>query len=190
MTGGRSLHKTVLTLAVLLALSAGACSDGPAPPAAAKPDTNCGIPSATDKRFDPASVPAAFSLDGEGEIERVVESTDGYTAVVALPRSIEGAYEGYRETLPRAGYDIVGEDFEGFEAELYLRHTAGNASLQLRKTTCADTVATSSPARAIVVAPTVIRSRSMNPSNVVAKRHGRIHPPQLSKLPQREVGRG
>lgn len=100
---------------------------------------HCGLPS-PEPGTDATEVPPEFLLQGDAEVRRV--HTEGKLLVVALnlPMPVAEAYERYQEALDRPDYEVITEDFEGFEFELYLRQTEHDrlVAVQVRRPLCEE----------------------------------------------------
>ncbi|HEX2294280.1 MAG TPA: hypothetical protein VHN37_03115 [Actinomycetota bacterium] len=128
----------VRVVAASLALLAGlACAGGDGDGSAAPAD--CGVPT-PDPRADPALLPQPFLLDGDAEVASAGRRRGGVTAVLSTPLSVQDAVPVYRKAIGRAGFEIVGEDNEGFEAELYFKQGERLGAIQLRRTLCDDVI--------------------------------------------------
>lgn len=128
----------ILVGVMVLALSA-SCSDGQGapPPSRAAPTPTCGLPKA---QMDPdiERLPPELILGGD-----VLRSHPGPgldTTLIVHEGTVEGLQDAYREVAPRAGLEVVQEDFEGFEAELYVRSGDELGMIQLRETGCEGTI--------------------------------------------------
>jgi hypothetical protein len=58
--------------------------------------------------------------------------------VLNIRMSVQDALPLYKRAIARAGFELVGEDNEGFEAELYLKRGKELGSLQIRTSVCSD----------------------------------------------------
>jgi hypothetical protein len=121
-----------LAAALLLLILAGACSDGGAEPAA-----GCGLPS-PDPAAKPSLIPQELLLDGDAEVASANRRKGGVTGVLNIQMSVQDAFPIYKKAVERAGFELVGEDNEGFEAELYLKRGKELGSLQIRTSVCED----------------------------------------------------
>jgi hypothetical protein len=118
------------------ALVASGCSeeepaDDPTIPA------QCGLPT-PDLGVDASVVADAFLLGGDAEVTKTDKSKRGTIAALNVPYSVSEAFSRYSESVKRDGYQIVDDDFEGFEAELYLRKDDDLGAVQIRRSTCND----------------------------------------------------
>jgi hypothetical protein len=62
----------------------------------------------------------------------------GVTGVLNIQMSVQDAFPVYKKAVAQAGFELVAEDNEGFEAELYLRRGKELGSLQIRTSVCED----------------------------------------------------
>lgn len=115
-------------------MAATACNggdDGDAVPA------DCGVPTP-----DPAAktelVPEDFLLGGDAGVASAGRRRGGVTAVLSVELSVQDALPVYKKAIDRAGFELVGEDNEGFEAELYMKRGERLGALQIRRTLCDD----------------------------------------------------
>ncbi len=60
------------------------------------------------------------------------------TATILLPQGMDVAYQALLQAAPKAGYQIAFSEFEGFDAEIYLRNDAGLSKFRLRPSSCPD----------------------------------------------------
>lgn len=100
---------------------------------------DCGLPS-PKPGTDPTRVPPEFLLGGDAEVRRV--HSEGKLLVVALnlPMTVAEAYERYKSALDRPEYEIITEDFEGFEFEIYLQQVEHDrlVAVQVRRPLCEE----------------------------------------------------
>ncbi|MDQ3958684.1 MAG: hypothetical protein M3273_10220 [Actinomycetota bacterium] len=98
---------------------------------------DCGLPSP-----DPAAraglIPAPFLLDGEALVATASRRKGGVTGVLNIRLSVADAFPIYKKAIRRAGFELVGEDNEGFEAELYMKRGKELGALQIRTSLCED----------------------------------------------------
>jgi hypothetical protein len=97
----------------------------------------CGLPT-PDPGADASVVADAFLLGGDAEVTKTDKSKRGTIAALNVPYSVSEAFSRYSEAVRRDGYQIVDDDFEGFEAELYLRKDDDLGAVQIRRSTCND----------------------------------------------------
>lgn len=112
-----------------------ACSDAegdgaqPFPPRCALPTPEPGT--------EASEVPRPFVLDGV-EVVNVHQTKDRLTVALNNPRSVSSSFEAYKKAAKRAGFEVVGEDNEGFEAEVYLQRGDELGSIQIRTSRCSE----------------------------------------------------
>ena len=112
------------------------CSDEKARTTA---EPNCSLPTpAGDVETD--LVAEAFLLGGDAEVAVTEARRDRLIATLNVSRDVQGALTGYRSAVRNAGYKVLQEDNEGFEAELYLQRGEELAVLQIRSSACEDKV--------------------------------------------------
>lgn len=95
--------------------------------------SSCGEPK-VEETVRAELVPEELTLGGRvastGRVKRAV------SAVVILDHSVKSGYEAYLQQVGGASYEVIGSDFEGFEAEVYLKKGEGVSLVQLRRTNC------------------------------------------------------
>ncbi|MFN2587595.1 MAG: hypothetical protein ABR613_05720 [Actinomycetota bacterium] len=129
MRGERA--RPLAAVLLLLLLLAGACRDGGGEAA------DCGLPT-PDPAARAALIPPELLLDGDAEVASAGRRKGGITGVLNIRMSVQDAFPLYKEAIARAGFELVGEDNEGFEAELYLKRGRELGSLQIRTSVCED----------------------------------------------------
>lgn len=102
---------------------------------AAPPD--CGLPS-PDPKARADLIPPEFLLDGRAEVATAGRRKGGVTAALNIRLSVQDALPLYRKAVARGGFEIVGEDNEGFEAEVYIRQGERLGQVQIRRSLCED----------------------------------------------------
>lgn len=116
----------------LLVLGA-ACNGGDG---SAAPE-DCGLPTP-----DPAAradlIPEELLLDGRAEVTTAARRKGGVTAALNLPLSVQDALPLYRKAIGSARFEIVGQDNEGFEAEIYIKQGKRLGQVQIRRSLCED----------------------------------------------------
>ena len=123
-----------LRIAVAAALVVGAACNGG--DGSALPD-DCGLPT-REPRARPELIPAEFLLDGRAEVASAARRKGGVTGVLTIRMSVQDGLPLYRRAAGDAGFEIVGEDNEGFEAELYIRRRKQLGQVQIRTSVCRD----------------------------------------------------
>jgi len=121
---------------LVLALFAGC--EAERPKAAGPPDYEaCGLP-AVHPKTDPAKVPEPYLLGGDAEVSRTEVEQGRLIASLSVPYSVNDAFPRFKEAIGETTFEVLQEDNEGFEAELYLRDGKRLGSLQIRSSTCSD----------------------------------------------------
>jgi hypothetical protein len=128
--------KALIAGVLAAALVASGCSEEEPAGDQAIP-TRCGLPT-PDAGVDASVVADAFLLGGDAEVTKTDKSKRGTIAALNVPYSVSEAFSRYSESVKRDGYEIVDDDFEGFEAELYLRKDDDLGAVQIRRSTCND----------------------------------------------------
>jgi hypothetical protein len=110
--------------------------------AACQPDRevvgrDCGLPTPAPG-LDPSTIPAPLLLGGRAKPTLIERRADGFTAALNVQMSVGEALEAYRTAVAEAGRRIVGEDNEGFEAELFVRRGDELGMVQVRRSVCDD----------------------------------------------------
>ena len=95
----------------------------------------CGLPTPQPNQ-DAGRVPAGFLLDGEAEIITAQESGGGFIASFNVPYSVEEGFDRMKEAASAMGFEVVQEDFEGFEAEVYVKKGNKLGVVQVRTSRC------------------------------------------------------
>jgi hypothetical protein len=83
-------------------------------------------------------VPDEFLLDGDASVASAGRRRGGVTAVLSVEMGVQDALPLYRRAVRGGGFEIVGEDNEGFEAEVYLKRGERLGAIQIRRTLCDD----------------------------------------------------
>ena len=129
--------KRLLAAALVAALVAGGCSDrAPSDDDQAIP-AQCGLPT-PDAGVDASVVADVFLLGGDAEVTQTKKSKRGILAALNVPYSVSEAFSRYSDSVKEGGYEVVDDDFEGFEAELYLRKGDDLGAVQIRRSTCEE----------------------------------------------------
>ena len=114
-----------------------ACSDDDDNPRPGEIAASCGLP--TPKRnLDRAIVPEIFLRDGEAVLTSAQRERGGFIAALNVPLSVTDAFAEYRTLAREAGYRVISEDNEIFEAEIYLRRQGEIGAIQIRRSICED----------------------------------------------------
>lgn len=128
------ITKTVLGLTLLSACVGPVACVGSDPP---PPRRNCGLPT-PEQRVASDVVPAAFLPVKETEVVQVAPREDRIIVTMSVPASVRGSFDAYRQSVAKAGFEILLKDFEGFEAELYLKKEDYLAVVEIRVSDCDD----------------------------------------------------
>ena len=124
--------KVVAALLVLAAVVVG-CS-GEEKRAEGGLSGTCGLRKVA-KDVDEEKVGEEFLLDGV-EIAKTQDIKGRFIATVNAPYKVNDAYRRYQEQVKEAGWDIVTQETEGFEAEIYLSNEENLGAVQIRTSTC------------------------------------------------------
>lgn len=127
----------VVGLAMVLVVS-GAC--GTDHPEGLFP-AECRLPS-PDAGIDTSKVPEDLVVDDRSEI-RSVERIDGLLVVAMnVPLSVDRSYKAYLEVVGEAPYELIGQENEGFEMEIYARDSRNGdfVAVQARNPGCEEAV--------------------------------------------------
>ena len=123
---------------LLLAALLGACSQGAGGGPEAAP-ANCGLltpkPSA-----DPEQIPASLRLGGAAEVATTELREGRLLAAMNVRMTVDESLAAYKEALGESGLEILQEDNEGFEAELYVKDGKELGSVVIRRSLCEDAV--------------------------------------------------
>lgn len=114
-------------------LVAVACNGGGGDDVAA----DCGVPT-PDPRARADLLPQPFLLDGDAEVASAGRRRGGVTGVLSVSLSVQEAVPVYKKAIDEEGFELVGEDNEGFEAELYMKRGERLGAVQIRRTLCDD----------------------------------------------------
>ena len=87
------------------------------------------------KEVDEDKVSEEFFLEGV-ELARTQDVRDRFVATINAPYSVNEAYKLYQDQVKDAGWDIVQQETEGFEAEIYLSDEDDLVAVQIRTSTC------------------------------------------------------
>ena len=130
-----------LTIAAcaLPTLASTSCSDEPTPAKKTSPATrDCGLPAAKPAA-DPRLVPDEFLLDDpKVEVTETIERKNRFIAALNVGGSVQETFRAFKAAIERSPFDLLQEDNEGFEAELYLQRGGDFAVIQIRASNCDD----------------------------------------------------
>ncbi|MDQ3953914.1 MAG: hypothetical protein M3279_13280 [Actinomycetota bacterium] len=97
----------------------------------------CGLPT-REPRAQPELIPEALLLGGDAEVSAAGRRKGGVTGVLTITKSVQDGLPLYRKAVRAAGFEIVGEDNEGFEAEIFVRKGKQLGQIQIRTSVCDD----------------------------------------------------
>lgn len=98
---------------------------------------SCGLPTPRSD-VDVSVVPQEFTLSDSAEITTARKNRGGFIAALNVPFSVVDAFRRFKDAAGSGGYDIVAQDNEGFEAEIYLERRGQFGIIQIRRSTCDD----------------------------------------------------
>lgn len=96
----------------------------------------CGLPT-PDRNVDAGLVPSGFLL-ANAEVTKARKTKERLTIAVNNPHSVAESFVQYKRIMRNSDYAIVGEDNEGFEAEVYLKKGSELGAIQIRSSRCPD----------------------------------------------------
>jgi hypothetical protein len=112
-----------------------ACTDSK-PSATTNPGL-CGLPSPQgDMRTE--SIPPTFLPVDETQVVQAEPRDDRLIITLSVPASVADSFDAYKQRVRKADFEILLEDFEGFEAELYLKRDRYLAVIEIRASDCDD----------------------------------------------------
>ena len=124
-------------VAIALLLTFGACEDSSSTDAIPE---ECGLPT-PDADVDAALVPDHFLLEG-AEVTKAQRTKERLTVAINNPHGVTESFDQYKGRMKTAGYQLVGLDNEGFEAEIYLRKGKQLGAIQIRTSRCPEATVT------------------------------------------------
>ncbi len=129
------MRSALVAVAALTALAGCAGGNGNSGAKLGAFPPECGLPSPQpDQQVE--RVPEGFLLDGEVEIITAQESGGGFIASFSVPYPVPEAFDRFKGAARDMGYDVVQEDFEGFEAEVYVKKGNELGVVQVRTSRC------------------------------------------------------
>ena len=128
-----------ILLSAVLTVSSLACASEDPPEEAPVDLTECGLPK-PHADADASLIPDPFLLDGQAEVIQVEVEEGRVIAGLGLRLNVDRSFELYKAAVPEASYELLQEDNEHFEAELYIKKGKELGSLQIRGSTCPDAV--------------------------------------------------
>jgi len=123
------MKRTPALCAVSLMLALGACNSGDGGLAG-----KCESPQAA---ADLSALPDGIALEEYGTVVRARKSNGFVGAQAVADAGVDKLYTPLLNLLKEGGYEIVGEDNEGFEAEIFFTRETNSGSLILRQGDCA-----------------------------------------------------
>jgi hypothetical protein len=107
---------------------------GPDEAPAGKSPADCGFP-AVESDADPKVLDEAFVVEGAEVLSTSVTGklTGGHLYV---PLSVQAAFDSYTTILVDEGFEVVSDDNEQVEAEIYFKRGKDLGSIQIRRSTC------------------------------------------------------
>ena len=123
---------------VLLAVALSACAQGAGGSPDAKP-TNCGLLTVKPS-VEPEHIPEALRLGGTVEVATTEIEQGRLLAAMNVRMTVNESFEAYKKAIGEAGLEILQEDNEGFEAELYVKAGKELGSVVIRRSLCEDAV--------------------------------------------------
>ena len=99
----------------------------------------CGLPT-PNPDADGTLLPEPFLLGGEAEVIEVELEEGRVIAGYGLRLSVDQAFDRIKTAIPEASFELLQEDNEHFEAELYIKKGKELGSIQVRGSTCPDAV--------------------------------------------------
>ena len=96
----------------------------------------CGLPT-PGPNVKAELVPSEFMMDG-GVVFKAQKTKDRLTAAINNPHSVNESYLEYKKIVRQTDYALVGEDNEGFEAEIYLKKGDELGAIQIRVSRCPE----------------------------------------------------
>jgi hypothetical protein len=115
-----------------------ACSDGRGTDGSRVIAGTCGFPKKTIE-IDTTALPEEFVFEGV-EVANFEDRKNRLNAALNVPFGVQDALPRYRTAATGAGFELIQEDNEGFEAELYLRKGNDLMQVQIRGSQCRDAV--------------------------------------------------
>lgn len=120
-----------------VAVFAGGCGEESRPRAVETLAEECGL-RAPDARARSSEVPSPFLPDRSELVDVHMPRIGGMNAVVNLAYPVDETFELYKTASREAGFEVTSVDFEGFEAEIWLRNRKELGSIVVRGSACAD----------------------------------------------------
>ena len=121
-----------------LVLLLGACADGTAVNPEVTP-TDCGLIE-VDPAADPGRIPSPLLLEDQVTVATTQMKQGRVLAALNVRLSVDDSFVAYKKALAEAEIEILQEDNEGFEAELYVGNGKQLGSVVIRRSVCEDAV--------------------------------------------------
>lgn len=86
---------------------------------------------------DASALPPEFLVEGV-EVAKVLVTKKRVSAALNNPRSVTESFEVFGRAARDAGFEIVGRDNEGFEAEVYVKKGRDLGAIQIRTSQCPE----------------------------------------------------
>ena len=128
-----------ILLAGWLVICSAACSSEEPAEKAEIDLAECGLPEPTPGA-DASLIPNPFLLGGEAEVIQVEVEEGRVIGGLGLRLNVDRSFDRYKTAIPEASYELLQEDNEHFEAELYIKKGKELGSIQIRGSTCPDAV--------------------------------------------------
>ena len=98
----------------------------------------CGLPPA-EESAKVELVPKEFILDDPAvEVAQTYQRRQRFVATLNVMGSVQESFTAYKASLDKSRFELLQEDNEGFEAELYLQRGADFGVIQIRSSKCDD----------------------------------------------------
>ena len=110
--------------------------DGDRPRADTAISKKCALPT-PEPGVRAALVPPEFLLDGM-EVVKAEKTKDRLSLALNNPRTVGESFTVLKAAARDAGFKLVGEDNEGFEAEIYLKKGDRLGAIQIRGSRCPE----------------------------------------------------
>ena len=123
---------------LLLAAALSACSQGAGGTPEAGP-TNCGLLNVKPS-VDPEQIPASLRLGETVEVATTEIKQGRLLAAMNVRMTVDESFAAYKKAVRETGLEILQEDNEGFEAELYVGDGKDLGSVVIRRSLCENAV--------------------------------------------------
>jgi hypothetical protein len=136
VTRGRSAALIALVLVTLVGVALSQGGDDGTETATSVTGEGCGL-RPRDPALDPAELPDFARFEGV-EIVALDDSRGSLTGAVNVPLSVAGLLAEMRERIDTGGYEVIHEDDEGFEAEIFIRGANDAGIVRIARSLCRD----------------------------------------------------